>query len=130
MPFLKTPFDRVDDAYRKQHADLRPAFPWRARCADLCFILVKAAAFLGSTYLMTLGLPLLFFLALSHGSIDMLFAHLANLADRFMGADSGRQALFANELKLGLFGIATFIAIWRLPRFLNEVTDTLREQAK
>lgn len=130
MPFLETPFDRVDDAYRKQPADLRPAFPWRARGADLCFILVKAAAFLGSTYLMTLGLPLLFFLALSHGSIDMLFAHLANLADRFVGADGARQAIFANELKLGLFGIATMIAIWRLPRFLNDVTDTLREQAK
>jgi len=130
MPFIETPFDRVDDAYRKQPADVPPALPWRARGADLCFILVKAAAFLGSTYLMTLGLPLLFFLALSHGSIDLLFAHLANLADRFVGADDARQAAFANELKLGLFGIATLIAIWRLPRFLNDITDGLREQAK
>lgn len=89
--------------------------------ADLCFILVKAGAFLGAIYLSVLGLPLLFFLLLTGGDMTLLFAQLGNLAAHYQAADHARQAAFANELKLAALGIATLAVIWRLPRFLGEI---------
>ena len=127
MPhYLSTPFDRQEGpAFR---GETRTAEPWQHRAKNLCYMLVKAAGFLGSTYLMTLGLPLLFFLLLSQGSVDAFFAQLSNLSDRFLAADAARRAVFVQELALGLIGVATLLAIWRLPRFLNEVADALSEE--
>lgn len=129
MPLhVVTPFDRAQDARLDEDLDLPPGKTWRQRAADTCYILVKAGSFLGSTYLMTLGLPLLFFLMISGGSMDLLFAQIANLADRFLSADPVRQASFVEELKFAAVGLATLIAIWRMPRFLNEIADGLREE--
>ena len=123
-----TPFDRAQDVPLDEDLDLPPGKTWRHHTADTCYILVKAGGFLGSTYLMTLGLPLLFFLMISGGSVDVFFAQVANLADRFLSADAARQSGFVDELKFGLIGLATLMAIWRMPRFLNEVADGLREE--
>ena len=101
---------------------------WRRHAADTCFILLKAGGFLATTYLMTLGLPLLFFLMLSGGDVELFFAQVANFADRFLGADPDRQVGFVNELKFGLISLATLVACLRLPGFLCEVNDGLREQ--
>lgn len=129
MPLqLVTPFDREDQAPPLiAQATLAR---WRARFADMCFIVLKAGAFLGAIYLAVLGLPLLVFLALVGGDIELLFTQLGNLSAHYLAADQARQAGFAGGIKLGLFGIATLIAIWRLPRFLNEISATLdpREQ--
>lgn len=128
MPLhVVTPFDRAHEPQRDESLDLLPGPTWRRYAADTCFILVKAGGFLASTYLMTLGLPLLFFLMISGGSVDVFFAQIANLADRFLSADAPRQSGFVEELKFGLIGLATLMAIWRMPRFLNEVADGLRE---
>lgn len=124
MPFLfTTPFDPLDN-------DDAPPGPERRRgfAADACYIAIRAAGFIASTYLMTLGVPLLFFLLISQGSAAMFFAHLANLADRFVEADPARQLAFANELRFGLVGLATLIAICRLPRFLSAINKTLRSE--
>ena len=51
--------------------------------------------------------------------------NLGNLAAHYLAADRAAQAGFINELKLGLFGVATLIVIWRLPRFLNDVSAAL-----
>ena len=123
-----TPFDRAQDARLEEDLDLPPGKTWRQHAADTCYIIVKAGGFLASTYLMTLGLPLLFFLMISGGSVDLLFAQIANLADRFLSADPVRQAGFVEELKFAAVGLATLIAIWRMPRFLNEIADGLREE--
>lgn len=129
MPLhVVTPFDRAQDAPLDEDLDLPPSKTWRHHAADTCYILVKAGSFLGSTYLMTLGLPLLFFLMISGGSMDLLFAQIANLADRFLSADPVRQASFVEELKFAAVGLATLIAIWRMPRFLNEIAEGLREE--
>ena len=129
MPLhVVTPFDRAYEPQLDEGHDLPPGPTWRRHAADACFILVKAGGFLASTYLMTLGLPLLFFLMISGGSVDVLFAQVANLADRFLSADAARQSGFVDELKFGLIGLATLMAIWRMPRFLNEVADGLREE--
>ena len=55
----------------------------------------------------------------------MFFMHLGNLAAHYLAADHAAQAGFINELKLGLFGVATLIVIWRLPRFLDDVSAAL-----
>ena len=83
---------------------------------------------LATTYLMTLGLPLLFFLMISGGDVELFFAQLANFADRFLGADPDRQVGFVNELKFGLISLATLVACLRLPGFLCEVNEGLREE--
>lgn len=95
--------------------------------ADLWYILVKAGAFLGAIYLMVLGLPLLAFLMLAGGDPERLFLHLDNLSAHYLAADHARRALFAGELTLGFFGVATFAAIWRLPAFLDDVAAGLSE---
>ena len=105
-----------------------PGKGWRGHAADTCYILVKAGGFLATTYLMTLGLPLLFFLMISGGDVELFFAQLANFADRFLGADPDRQVGFVNELKFGLISLATLVACLRLPGFLCEVNDGLREE--
>lgn len=129
MPLhVVTPFDRAHEAQLDESLDLLPGPTWRRYAADTCFILVKAGGFLASTYLMTLGLPLLFFLMISGGSVDVFFAQIANLADRFLSADAARQSGFVEELKFGLIGLATLMACLRMPRFLNEVADGLREE--
>jgi hypothetical protein len=107
---------------------LPPDKGWRGHVADSCYILLKACAFLASTWLMALGLPLLFFLFISGGNVELFFAHIANFAERFMGADPERQVGFVNELKFGLIGLATLVACVRLPGFLCEVNEGLREE--
>ena len=98
---------------------------WRRRAADLCFITLRASAFLGSSTLMALGVPLVFFLAIAGGDGESLFAHLANLAERFRAADTARQVAFLGEFRLVLIGAATLIAAWRLPRFLRDIERDL-----
>ncbi len=98
---------------------------WRKRAADLCFITLRASTFLGSSYLMALGVPLVFFLAISGGDGSSLFSHLANLATRFLAADYARQVSFLAEFKLVLIAAATLIAALRLPRFLRDLERDL-----
>lgn len=105
-----------------------PGKGWRGHAADTCYILLKAGGFLATTYLMTLGLPLLFFLMISGGDVELFFAQVANFADRFLGADPDRQVGFVNELKFGLISLATLLACLRLPGFLCEVNEGLREE--
>ncbi|WP_233997100.1 hypothetical protein [Porphyrobacter sp. HT-58-2] len=87
---------------------------------------MRASSFIGSSYLMALGAPLVFFLALSGGDGQSLFAHLANLAERFLAADDARQNQFLDEIKLVLIAAATLIAAWRLPRFLRDLERDLQ----
>jgi len=68
---------------------------------------------------------IVFFLLLAGGDLGLLFMHLGNLAAHDLAADHAAQAGFINELKLGLLGVATLIVIWRLPRFLDDVSAAL-----
>ncbi len=126
MPYSTTPFDTVLAPKRALDGAANERRLSFAR--DACYIALKAAGLIGSTYLMTLGLPLLFFLAISQGSIEVFFAQIANIGERFLFADPARQQAFANELRFGLVAIATLLLIWRLPRFLNDVCNGLRKE--
>ena len=126
MPLhLVTPIDRAQDARAdSDNLDL-PVKGWRSHAADLCYIVLRGSTFLASSYLMALGLPLLFFLLISGGDAGVFFAHLANISDRFLGAEQGRQIGFLDEFKFVLIGVATLVVAWRLPRFINDLEREL-----
>ncbi len=127
MPLhLVSPFDREVDTPPGDNPPGRISTRrWRQPLRDICFILIRAGSYLGSIYLAVLGLPLLFFLLLAGGDLSLFFMHLGNLAAHYLAADPAAQAGFINELKLGLLGVATLIVIWRLPRFLDDVSAAL-----
>lgn len=126
MPLhLVTPIDRAQDARADSDSLDLPVKGWRSHAADLCYIVLRGSTFLASSYLMALGLPLLFFLLISGGDAGVFFAHLANISDRFLGAEQGRQIGFLNEFKFVLIGVATLVVVWRLPRFINDLEREL-----
>lgn len=126
MPLhLVTPVDRAQDARADSDSLDLPVKGWRSHAADLCYIVLRGSTFLASSYLMALGLPLLFFLLISGGDAGVFFAHLANIADRFLGAEQGRQIGFLDEFKFVLIGVATLVVVWRLPRFVNDLDREL-----
>ena len=125
MPLhLVTPFDRTDAPEDEQLVS-QPVPTWRSRMADGCYIVLRGSLFLGSSYLMALGLPLLFFLLLSGGNPDAFFAHVANLGDRFLAADLARRMTFLGECKFVLIGLATLVVVWRMPRFIRDLDREL-----
>ena len=122
---LVTPIDRAQDARADSDSLDLPVKGWRSHAADLCYIVLRGSTFLASSYLMALGLPLLFFLLISGGDAGVFFAHLANISDRFLGAEQGRQVGFLDEFKFVLIGVATLVVVWRLPRFINDLEREL-----
>lgn len=128
MPLhLVTPFDR--DPEPSGEVEANPARKRRI-LADLCFILIKAGAFLGSIYLAVLGLPLAVFLILVGGNLTLLFTQLGNLSAHYLAADHAAQAQFVQATAYGLLGLATLVVIWRLPRFVDQVAETLADRRK
>lgn len=125
MPLhLVTLFDRTDPSEDEQPVS-QPVQTLRSRMADGCYILLRGCLFLGSSYLMALGLPLLFFLLLSGGNPDAFFAHVANLGDRFLAADLARRVTFLGQCKFVLIGLATLVVVWRMPRFIRDLDREL-----
>ena len=125
MPLhLVTPFDRTDPSEDEQPVS-QPVRALRSRMADGCYILLRGCLFLGSSYLMALGLPLLFFLLLSGGNPDAFFAHVANLGDRFLAADLARRVTFLGQCKFVLIVLATLVVVWRMPRFIRDLDREL-----
>ncbi|QNE07773.1 hypothetical protein [Croceicoccus marinus] len=62
--------------------------------ADLCYVLLRVSGWLVVSLLATLGLYVLFFMALGNMSAEGFFAQLANLGDRFVAADLTRRSSF------------------------------------
>jgi len=129
MPLhLITPQDKAADAHAFEDGDLPPEKGWRGHAGNVCYILVKGSLFLASSYLIAMGLPLLFFLLLSGGNAEVFFAHVGNFADRFLAADSERRVAFLGETKFVLIGLATLVVVWRMPRFVFDIERTLSEE--
>ena len=97
---------------------------WRRHGAEIAYISLKACGFLGTCWLMAFGLPLLFFLAISGGNLDVLFWQVDNLAARWIAADEARKLAFSQTIQVVLISSTTLIAMWRLPAFLADVTGT------
>lgn len=120
-----TPMDRAAETSQQQRR--ASPFPWRRFLGDSCYIFIRSSAFAVTTFLMTLGLPLFFFLLISGWNIDLLFLELDNIANRYLGADSARQLAFSGELQVGFMLVMLLIAIWRTPRFVSELNRALEE---
>lgn len=123
-----TPMDRAAEAAAQGKASAR--FPWRRFLGDSCYIMIRSSGFAVTTFLMTLGLPLFFFLLISGWNMDLLFLQLDNIANRYLGADTARQLAFSGELQGGFFLFVLLIAIWRTPRFVADLMRTLDEGTK
>ena len=93
--------------------------------AELCYFTLRLSGWLALTLLSTFGLYAVFFMALGAFSAEGFFAHLANISDRFLGAEQGRQIGFLDEFKFVLIGVATLVVVWRLPRFINDLEREL-----
>ena len=128
MPTETThPFDDLLPPPRRRNAP--PGHGARRFASDVCYIALKAAGFIGSIHLMALGLPIVFFLAnLARQRRDFLRAS----REPRRSPSSTRRQRGSRPLRtscgFGLVGITTLIAIYRLPRFLREVEDTLRRE--
>lgn len=120
-----TPIDRAQDAAAKQ--------PRIANChrkamrllADGCYIFLKGCAFTATNFMIMLGLPLLFFLAISGGDLTNFFMMLELLASRFLDADSARQMAFVGDIQSALVVTLTLIAVLRTPKFVADVANAL-----
>ncbi len=103
-------------------SDLRPttlmrmARIWRG-FADGCHLLLSATLWLGGTLLAALGTLLAMVILAADAQLPVFFAHLDNLASRYLAADAARRAEFDLQL-VGLTGtLALLFVIARLPAF-------------
>lgn len=107
-----------------------PRRHWWGIGADCCYILIKSGAYLMACWVIAMGLPLMFLLLLTGGKIDMAFLFLGSLFGTFADATPDRQYAFASEASWVLVSLATAVAAWRLPRFLDEVSEGLKSRRK
>ena len=108
----------------------KPPYHWWGLAADGCYIVLEAGKFLMACWVMALGLPLMFLLLLTGGQMDMVFTFLGSLFGGFADASPDRQYTFASQATWCLLALATAIAAWRLPRFLDVVSDGLNDWRK
>ena len=108
----------------------KPPRHWWGIAADSCYIVVRSCAFLMACWVIAMGLPLMFLLLLTGGQMDMTFAFMGSLFGAFVSATPDRQYAFASQATWVLVALATAVAAWRLPRFLDEVSDGLKAGRK
>ena len=92
--------------------------------ADLCYVALRLSGWLAVSLLTTLGLFVLFFMALGNMSAEGFFAQLANLGERFVAADLARRSSFMSLvttvsailfLAVGMTRLRSLLAIFSLP---------------
>jgi hypothetical protein len=98
---------------------------WWGLGADCCYIVLKAGTYLMACWVIAMGLPLRVLLLLCMGQLDMAFLFLGSLFGAFVDATPDRQYAFAHQASWVLVALATAVAAWRLPRFLDEVSKGL-----
>lgn len=107
-----------------------PRRHWWGLGADCCYIVLKAGTYLMACWVIAMGLPLMFLLLLCMGQLDMAFLFLGSLFGAFVDATPDRQYAFAHQASWVLVALATAVAAWRLPRFLDEVSKGLNTWRK
>jgi len=111
----------LDNPYQRKTGKAR--LPWRTYFEHACEIALLAGGFAFSTVMITLGLPLFFFLAISGWDLGGLFAHLDNLSSRYLEADAVRRLTFSSDLKWVFFTATALIAAIRFPAFFKQITS-------
>ena len=119
------------DLPRPPHcATPKPPHHWWGIGADCCYIVIKSGIYLMACWVIAMGLPMMFLLLLTGGKLDLSFAFLGSLFGAFADAAPDRQYAFASRATWFLVALATAVAVWRLPRFLDEVSDGLKTRRK
>lgn len=108
----------------------RPHRHWWGLGADCCYIVIKSGAYLMACWVMAMGLPLMLLLLLTGGQMDKGLIFLGSLFGAFVDATPDRQYTFAAQASWVLVALATAVAAWRMPRFLDEVSDGLKTARK
>lgn len=103
---------------------------WWGLGADCCYIVIKAGLYLMACWVIAMGLPLMFLLLLTGGQMDKVLVFLGSLFGAFADATPDRQYAFASQANWVLVALATAVAAWRLPRFLDEVSEGLKTTRK
>ena len=123
--FCTEPLDLDLEPSPFETAPTKPRSHWWGLAADCCYIVIAAGAYLMACWIMAMGLPVMLLLLLSGGQMDMTFAFLGSLFGGFNQATPDRQYAFASNATWCLLALATLIAAWRLPRFLEDVAKGL-----
>lgn len=109
----------LDNPYRRKSEKARR--PWRMYMEQSCEIFLLASGFAFSTVMITLGIPLFFFLAISGWDLAGLFANLDNLSSRYLEADASRRLTFSSDLKWVFYTATALIAAIRFPAFFKRI---------
>ncbi len=109
----------LDDPYQRKTDKAR--LPWRMCMEQSCEVFLLASGFAFSTVMITLGIPLFFFLAISGWDLAGLFAHLDNLSSRYLEANASRRLTFSSDLKWVFFTATALIAAVRFPAFFKRI---------
>lgn len=97
----------------------------RRLLADLCHVMLSSALWLGGTLLAALGSILAIAILAADARMPLFFAHLDNLATRYLAADPARRAAFDLQL-IGLSAaLALLLILARLPAFVARLRREL-----
>lgn len=129
-PFIAA-VENGDDLPRPPRNSALPARRhWWGLGADCCYIVIKSGLYLMACWIIAMGLPLMFLLLLTGGQVDKSLVFLGSLFGAYADATPDRQYAFAAQASWVLVALATAVAAWRLPRFLDEVSDGLKTTRK
>lgn len=97
-------------------ARAKRASKWRS----VAYFILHGFGFAGSTFLITWGLFVLFFLAIGGFSVDGFIHQLNNLTTRYVAADTGRTDTFLNVFVIAHMILSTAVITFRRDRILPE----------
>ncbi len=89
----------------------------RRLMADGCHLLLSATLWLGGILLATLGTILAVIILAADAQLPVFFAHLDNLASRYLAANGARRAEFDLQLVGLTSALALLFVFARLPAF-------------
>lgn len=98
------------------------------RAADLVEIGFRFLGWLAVTTLCAAGILFLLFLLMSGFSAESFFAHLANIASRYLDAEEARRAAFLQTSALfflGCMAVATLLTLQPLLRIIESKRERL-----
>lgn len=100
----------------------------RGALADGCYLLLSGALWCGGTLLAALGTLLALAIIAAGGEPAIFFAHVDNLASRYLAADGARRAEFDLHLITLVGAFALLFLLARLPTFALRIRRELSER--
>lgn len=120
-------------AYRAIRGAGAPASRWfgadaRRSLADFAYVSIESVSWFAGCILTVLGCAVAMFLVFSHGQVDVFFAHVDNLASRYVSADLGRRAVIEHQLGQAFMIAVTICLALRGPSFVGRLRRDLKNK--